>query len=252
MSNLRDLLFGYGEGTELTPAEFVVYNTSTQSASNEGQCCAWTVPSGTTYAVFEMWGGGGSGDGSCCCMQGGGAGAGGYVVKGITVTPGEVFRICAAASGCCYPSQGNYCGCCSFVCSTSGGISGTWQLAVCGGRGAISPTQCHGFINCYSCCSQCFCCGGIKSGADADVCFPGVTGTAHKTQHCFDDGYGVAASAPHTAGGLHMGYNGCCARGGPSGFGMFPGGGGLSGQSFGGGCCCGSPGAGGMVYVVYY
>ena len=77
MANLRDLSFGYGAGTSITPQDFSVYNTSTQTASNGGQCCAWTVPSGTTYAVFEMWSGGGSGDGSCCCMQGGGAGAGG-------------------------------------------------------------------------------------------------------------------------------------------------------------------------------
>ena len=61
MSNLRDLLFGYGEGTELTPAEFVVYNTSTQSQGNGGQCCLWTAPAGSSYAVFEMWSGGGSG-----------------------------------------------------------------------------------------------------------------------------------------------------------------------------------------------
>jgi hypothetical protein len=33
---------------------------------------------------------------------------------------------------------------------------------------------------------------------------------------------------------------------------LFPGGGGMSAQAYGEVCCCGSPGAGGLVYVVYY
>jgi len=53
-------------------------------------------------------------------------------------------------------------------------------------------------------------------------------------------------------GGLRNGPNGCCAWGGSQGFGLFPGGGGMSAQAYGEGCCCGSPGAGGLVYVVYY
>ena len=251
MANLRDLTFGYGEGAAMTPGEFTVYNTSTTSAANGGFCCLWTVPNGVSYAVFEMWSGGGSGDGGCCCMQGGGAGAGGYAIKARTVTPGEGIRVCAAASNCCRPSQGNYCGCCTFVCSESGGVSGRWESKVCGGRGTIQPNVCRGFISCYSCCSMCYCCGGRAE--DVDLSFPGITGTAHRTQHCFDDGYQVAANAPMTGGGIRMGFNGCCARGGgTSEMGLFPGGGGFSGQAFGGGCCCSSAGAGGMVYVVYY
>ena len=53
--------------------------------------------------------------------------------------------------------------------------------------------------------------------------------------------------------GPRMGPNGCCTRGGEcQGFGSWPGGAGESGRAYGGGCCCGSPGAEGAVYVVYY
>jgi hypothetical protein len=34
--------------------------------------------------------------------------------------------------------------------------------------------------------------------------------------------------------------------------GTFPGGGGLSAQVYGGSCCYGGPGAGGLVYVLFY
>ena len=249
MTQLRDLLYGYGEGTSLTPGEFTVYNTSITTAGNGGRCCLWTVPAGVTYAVFEMWSGGGSGAGSCCCMQGGGAGAGGYAVKGCNVSPGQEIRICAAASGCCKNGTNGECGCCTFVCSLGGGGQGTWESKVCGGRCVTVETRCNYFRNCYHCCSQCYCCGGVAS--NVDHFFPGVTGSAHPTQHCLDDAYQMAANAPMTGGGQRYGGNGCCAQGGSSMFGNFPGGGGLSAQMMGG-CCCGGPGAGGMVYVVYY
>ena len=257
MSNLRDLLFGYGEGTELTPAEFVVYNTSTQSQGNGGRCCEWTVPQGASYAVFEMWSGGGSGGGARCCRQGGGSGAGGYMVKGCSVTPGQQFRICAAGSGCCTDStqSGGLCGCCSFVCSQGGGGAGTWLLNQTGGPCVHVETRCNYFANCYDCCPSCYCCRGRSdgtSGVSPDIVFGGVTGGAHPTQHCYNDGYQTSASAPFTGGGMRMGYGGCCQAGGSAGWGMFPGGGGLSAQVYGGAWCCGSPGAGGMIYVVYY
>lgn len=251
MALLRDLLYGYGEGEVINPQEFMVYNTNTRSTSNGGQCCLWTVPSGVSYAIFEMWSAGGSGGSGCCCMQGGGAGSGGYAIKSCTVSPGQQIRICAATSGCCAQSNnGGICGCCTFVCSLGGGGEGTWESKVCGGRGATVETRCFYYANCYSCCSSCYCCGGIAN--NADECVPGTTGTGHASQYCYDTGYQIAANAPHAGGGHHMGPNGCCGWGGSNGFGNFPGGGGLSTQAYGGGCCCGGPGGGGLVYVVYY
>mgnify|MGYP003691818193 CR=1 FL=1 len=252
MTQLRDLLFGYAEGETLEPQEFVVYSTSIQQQGDGGRCCLWTVPAGKSYAVFEMWSGGGSGAGARCCRHGGGSGAGGYAVKGCTVSPGQQIQICAAGSGCCTDStqNGGICGCCTWVCSLGGGGQGTWSTILPGGHCVHVPTECFYFANCYDCCSSCYCCGGIAS--NADINFPGVNGGAHPTQHCYNDGYQTSANAPFTAGGMRMGYGGCCAIGGGNGWGMFPGGGGLSAQTYGGGWCCGSPGAGGMVYVVYY
>jgi len=250
MSSLRDYLFGYEEGQPLIPQEFLVYNTSTTSTSNGGRCCLWTVPAGVSFAVFEMWSGGGSGGVACCCMQGGGAGSGGYAVKACTVSPGQQIRICAASSGCCNSSTDGIDGCCSFVCSLGGGGESTWEAKVCGGCGPSVATRCNYFDSCYSCCSQCFCCGGRS--VNTDFCIAGTQGSAHATRYCNDPAYQVAANAPMTGGGTRMGPSGCCRTGGSFGFGNFPGGGGLSAQAHSGGCCCGSPGAGGMVYVVFY
>ena len=85
---------------------------------NGGKCCHWTVPSGASYVVFEMWGGGASGMGSCCCMQGYAADSGSYAVKSTAVAAGDSFTICAGASTCCRPDAGNYVGCNSYVMGT--------------------------------------------------------------------------------------------------------------------------------------
>ena len=39
------------------PTEFLVYNLSIDTPNNGGRCCLWTVPAGTKYAKFEVWGG---------------------------------------------------------------------------------------------------------------------------------------------------------------------------------------------------
>lgn len=249
MPNLRDLLFGYGDGEVLTPGEFTVYNTNTTS-ENSGSCCLWTVPSGVSNAVFEIWSAGGAGGCACCCAQGGGAGSGGYAVKYCTVSPGQQIRICAAGSTCCSSIHEGCCGECSFVCSLGGGGESTWQSKVCGGRGPSVCTRCRYYENCYSCCSQCFCCGGRSSNTDYSIA--GTQGTAHATEYCFDHGFQVSANAPMTGGGTRIGPSGCCRTGGGCMRGHFPGGGGLSAQAFSGCRCQGGIGGGGMVYVVFY
>lgn len=250
MPALRDLLYGYGEGTALVPQDFTVFNTNTTTPSNGGFCCLWTVPAGVTYAVFEMWSGGGSGGNSCCCMMGAGAGAGGYAVKGCTVAAGQQIRICAAGSGCCSDSNGGLTGCATFVCSLGGGGQSTWLSCMPGGFCAYPESRCNFYAGCYHCCSMCSCCGGVSNNADFNV--TGTSGTIHPTQFCFDEGHQFAGNAPFAAPGPRIGPNGCCVWGGSQGFGIFPGGGGLTAQSYGGGCCYGGPGAGGLVYVLYY
>jgi len=87
------------------------------------------------------------------------------------------------------------------------------------------------------------------SGMDFGV---GVTqATSQLSQYCHDRGNQMTTGS-YGNPGFRNGPNGCCAWGGSQGFGLFPGGGGMSAQAYGEVCCCGSPGAGGLVYVVYY
>jgi hypothetical protein len=248
--SLRNYLYGYQSGSAIIPGEFTVWNTNTTTNSNGGQCCLWTVPAGAVCAVFEIWSGGGSGGGSCCCVQGGGAGSGGYAIKSCTVAAGQQIRICAAGSGCCMFTNEGECGCCSFVCSLGGAGQPTWLTNVPGGHCVSRPLRCNYFSNCYTCCSMCYCCGGVASNADFFVA--GTVGSGIGSQYCYGQGHQYAANAPFAAPGPRIGPNGCCGWGGDQGFGIFPGGGGISAQLYGGGCCCGGPGAGGMVYVMYF
>ena len=76
-----------------------VYNTNIDSVSNGGSCCLFTVPSGTSWIRFELWGGGSAGPGACCCqqpVQSGGAGA--YARKTVAATAGNTYTVCAAGS----------------------------------------------------------------------------------------------------------------------------------------------------------
>ena len=120
MASLRSFVPGYDTGVKAPQAFTVSYawNRDHNEAwpaqargvppasrfccnNNGGKCCQWTVPSGTSFAVFEMWGGGASGTGGCCCMQGYPADSGGYAIKSTNVTAGDTFTICAGRSGCC-------------------------------------------------------------------------------------------------------------------------------------------------------
>lgn len=253
MANLRDLLFGYGEGTTVEPSEFSVWNTNIQTVSNGGQCCLWTVPAGVSTAIFEIWSGGGGGGMACCCQQGGGAGSGGYAIKSCTVSPGEQFRICAAGSTCCETGNlAGHVGNCSFVCSLSGGSNSPWESKVCGGYCVGgSCVRCQYWIGCYTCCTMCYCCNGTS--INTDFCIPGTMGNSQNTQFCFGQAHGYAANAPLAVPGPRLGPSGCCSCfGGCDAFGLFPGGGGLSAQVHGGQCRAGGPGAGGLIYVLYY
>ena len=243
--SLKNYVYGLGSGAVITPGEFSVYNTGAASAADGGRCCLWTVPQNITKAVFEIWSGGGSGGGGCCCMQGGGAGNGGYAVKTCTVTAGQTIQICAAGSMCCGDYYTGAQGCASWVCATSGT---TWLTCVPGGYGNARCVTCFYGSNCYTCCSSCWCCSGIASNADYFI--PGTSSTGHSSQYCYDQFHQYAGNA-YGVPGPRLGPNGCCAQGGGTMCGMFPGGGALSAQVHSGGCCCGGFGAGGIVYVMY-
>tara|TARA_B100001027_G_scaffold215921_2_gene190950 strand:- start:627 stop:920 length:294 start_codon:yes stop_codon:yes gene_type:complete len=86
---------------------------------------------------------------------------------------------------------------------------------------------------------------------NVDFGIASYTGSSQRSQHCGDRGLQFTPVAPMAQSGPRIGPNGCCTRGGDQ-FGSWPGGGGVHGSAYGGGCCCGSPGAEGAVYVVYY
>lgn len=251
MANLRDLLFGYGEGEKLEPGDFAVFEPNIDEGSNGGRCCLWTVPNGVSKAIFEIWSGGGGGGCGTCCQQGGAAGSGGYAIKACSVSPGQQIRICAAASTSCSGSNSGTSGNDSWVCSLGGGGESTWCASVQGGYRVNQNVCCEGFNNCYTCCASCYCRSDCGRGCNVDFNIYGTTGGARRTQYCSDDGHQYAGNAPFIPG-PRIGPNGCKSWYTNCGIGTFPGGGGLSAQIYSGCCCCGGPGAGGLVYVLFY
>jgi len=119
-----------------------------------GSSCQWTVPTGQTSVVVELWGGGGgggSGGNATCCGNQPGAGAGTYVKKTLTVSAGQVLTICAGAGGCfgtANDSQAaNYC-CCGFPGSCSFVKIGATICADAQG-GSYGASQCYISCGCY-------------------------------------------------------------------------------------------------------
>lgn len=247
MADLRTLL--YTDAITLgspTPVELLVYNTGIDTPSNGGRCCLFTVPANVTYAIFEIWGSGGGGAGTCCCMQGRSGGSGSYSRKTVrsATLAGCQYTICAAGTTGVSPTTTGCAGLTSFV--TGFGLSN-----FCARGGTPGATWCWGYCACSSlgrmeswvCCS---------TGGDIDI--HGFEGGGLSSTYCFGNGKQWAPVAPMTISGPFFGPGGCMNAGafgtlfcGP----VFPGGAGLSSQSYGGSCWCGQMGAGGLVVVTY-
>lgn len=166
-----------------------------------GTCCAWTVPSGVTSVIVDLWGaggGGGSGAAAECCGNNPGGGGGTYVRRQFTVAAGDILTLCAGAGGCfgggiegtsgsswcCCGTQGS----CSFVLRNGNFCVDSW-----GGRQGGSNCSGH----CYSSCGNCggtWCCitGACGSnygctGYTIDMIAPGNGGmTQPCTGYCSD------------------------------------------------------------------
>lgn len=249
MANLSTL-FPISDYLVLTNTDIIyVYNTSITSASNGGRCCLWTVPSGTSFAIFEVWGGGGSGPGACCCQQptqSGGAGA--YARKTIQVIPGDTYRVCAAGSTSCT------CSCCgsegnpSYVQTES--ATNTINLCARGG-----PTSC---AQCFMMSAGCVCIGNTRicatdSFCGADFGLPAVSGASHH-ETCGYNHWQYVPQGPYIGGGARMSFDYCVSNGGPTHIGNeapFPGGGGGGAVVGSGNFCFGGHGAGGLVKITF-
>lgn len=226
--------------------EFIVWNSS-NSPGNGGCCCLWTVPSNVYWITFEMWGGGGGGAGGCCCMSGGGGGSGAYAVKTVCNAAGLAgcqYTICAAQTSCVTPSPGvpgGFQGCVSYV--NGYGLS---NFCAAGGMGGISI--CFWGGSCYTCCVMKTCCNSAYGG-DVNVC--GVVGAARQSTFCYAYALTYTPVAAATISGPIIGGNGCNVFGCGNNLPAVPGMGGWSSIVYGGGCCCGTWGAGGLVSVTY-
>lgn len=60
---------------------------------------AWTVPVGTNFAAFEVWGSSSGSGGSASATAAGGAGGAGYSTKAISVKAGDVYTFASGAAG---------------------------------------------------------------------------------------------------------------------------------------------------------
>ncbi len=225
-----------------------VYNTSVDTVNNGGRCCLFTVPAGTSWIRFELWGGGSSGPGGCCCQQpaqSGGAGA--YARKTVAATVGNTYTICAAGSGCCIATC---CGTEGFPSFVSGG-TGASTVAVCAAGGPTSCGQCFMFSGCYYTGATNTCRSGSYCGQDFGL--PAISG-ANIQSTCGYQSWQYVPSGPYIGPGVRHSFDYCQAGAGCymiGGHASFPGGGGGGAQVYGGGCCWGSHGAGGLVIISY-
>jgi len=76
----------------------------------------FTVPSGVTSILVELWGAGGGGGSAAAFYPGGGGGGGGYVRAALSVQPNSNYSIYVGAGG----AGGTYSGVCGFGYSYSG------------------------------------------------------------------------------------------------------------------------------------
>lgn len=220
-----------------------------------GKCCQWTVPTGVTKAIFEIWSGGGSGAGSlcCCCYQAIGGAGGNYAQKTINVLPGWQYTVCAGGTfpcryvRACTGGQG----CASFV--TGCNLSNFCAVGGCGAWACQSGDAWSPYI--ITSCSNCGIGGSTCGFAGADFGMMGTTGgyTGRGLCHCYKRTQ-FAGTAP-IVGKVHL----SSAMDVPCQCGCFinwPAGGGMSGNfgyigNFGLCCAAGTMGGSGLVKITY-
>ena len=167
---------------------------------------------------------------------------------------------------CC---QG-FTGCHSHACNGASSPR-NWCACVDNANGTIARyPRCHLAINCYSCCNTCFCCGGrAYTGGSGIVCMEADAGQSsvyQSSQHCMQTGYqymgsaygmpgprpqGTSTCCNDCFGGICGSYSSCCGQACIQ-MAYHPAGGGQTAWTNDGTCRCGSPGGGGLIYVVYW
>jgi hypothetical protein len=258
-----------------------------------GTNCSWTVPAGITSAIFEVWGGGGGGGSricgstSMCCNQGMPGAGGGYAKYSATVTPGDVYVLCAGGpgQGSSVDQNSQYAGslngaCCNGCAGGTSYVTGpaftaaSVTLCATGGKGGCGDgvytcqawcgwnnSQFNYFCSATSWGPGCGYGGQIVSMGGAGMVGVGSSGQGATDVHAYG---GNGGGLQGGAGGVKTG-NGICSAdsrvGSNSGLwnnqpqnnGGFPGGGGVGGGYYSNcGCCyAGAPGGAGLVRVTY-
>jgi len=256
MAELRTFLVNDSNSVQLVHREqqLAIYNVNTADVLNGGQCCCWQVPTGTSWAIFEVWGGGGSGGGACCCMgHYYGPESGTYAKGELQVTAGQYFCICAGGSGCC---NTQCCGNCGFP---------SWVICGCASGSTVTCASggCGGCVLCFRSYQGCtgICFGMCKMGCDSggtvvDMTVPKIMSQPHVSNYCWQNMFEFMSGPTKYGQNLRLGLDhcvtsltisGCYPFGNPK----WPGGPGNSATACGGGCCWGMQGAGGLVLITY-
>lgn len=178
-----------------------------------GAVCTFTVPAGVTCVQFQIWGHGGGNSGQCCCGGTPFGPTGSYMSVCTSVTPGEVFCLCAGCAYCCYATQTTptVSAVSSFVCSGSGGFYALAMGAtscICAWRASIpgvtssgcqmptndgcGPESCAGWNFCWD------------SGAD-NSCIPQSFSTSETWCLCCNTRTATAYGLPVIYPGLVIG-----------------------------------------------
>ena len=163
-----------------------------------GTSCAWTVPAGTTEAQFQLWGAGaGTVNGMCCGGSPYGQ-SGAFATTIISVTPGDVYQLCAGCAYCCYACchyENSTCGMQS--CATGPGLTGFCADGGCS-RLSCGMKEFHGSGS-YG---QCRWRGeGSSDGGGACLCAGG-------SWYCYDNSCASCGAIPFISGGSNQTFHG--------------------------------------------
>ena len=232
----------------------------------------WTIPTGATDVLFEIWGGGGGGAASCCCSHGPGGGAGAYAwkqLKGADVVPGCQYQLCVATSTCRTASKSGRRGCKTYI--TGNGLT---NFCAEGGFGGCNYCNLQGCTwltprrNEGSCTAGCC---AIYYGADGGaIGLPGAYYAICYGNRCHNKfffpypGGLVSSQGGYVSNRHHCGHCNChycewCHAKKIVGYGQgnwchtngVPGMGGVTASSCNNGPMCGSGGNGGMIRISY-
>ena len=232
----------------------------------------WTIPTGATQVLFEIWGGGGGGAVSCCCSHGPSGGAGAYaykMLKGSEVVAGCQYQLCIASSTCRTSSKSGRRGCKTYI--TGEGLT---NFCAEGGFGGCNYCFLQGctWLTPRRNESQCTAgCCAIYFGADGgSVGLPGAYYAVCYGNRCHNKFFfpypgGLVSSKGgyvtnrHLCGHCNCHYCEWCHAKTMVGFGQgnwcnsvaIPGFGGVTASTCDNGPVCGSGGHGGMIRISY-